>query len=1798
MFESEDSDFEEGPDVVRHKTTIVNHGMFPLIHMDQSDDMYERWSRIKPELRREAGHLMHISMFWWHILYRQQDNHSTTAWAVDMGFLDSNVSNDLSLKKLQKIEILELILDTVEKSLAGTDPERRARELIMISMSLRMEDDGLMRAVSWLSESGPPGLSRKILQLGSKHIRLQVLEFVFSEYSRFIQVMSCSKNRMFKELSLDPEPWCLQKSEEMKNKGNDQFQKRKYDVALKWYTKAIKYHPNNHILYGNRALCFIRCEKYLKAMADGKRAILLQRDWAKGHYRFCDALFFYGAKDKAVESNITAQSYCSADPEGMRDLQQQYSRFMMEISESRTEGKQKKTEAKKGSSKRPETSCGIDPTSQHVDPDKAPEAAHNSDSAENKKAEDTKQEEPSGTTLTDPQIEDNFEEPKSDMGDRKMKKAVSSIPEKQSVKNKQPPAAEKPQSISISSEVCGKTQFCAAVRDAHTALSDQRCRNAEQSFSEALRILGTTGTKDLGVSELDRTLLVYGYATALIEIGQPEELAEAQRQFEKLSTSANRTFQSLVHYGLGKVFLKENKFSNAKDEFWKAILMVQRQIMPGKLTWPTTKVTVKETCPDYLKERLEWYIETCKFPPKPDAVCRHCLGQAIIYFTDPDFKGFIRLSCCQRCKVEYHMNCWKKFKSASFSDKSEKDFLQNLCFTPDCTGTICHIVIFDSTGLIKCEFKSPISKSKIPGVRVKQKCTSLKKLKSKEERKLRRKQERMAISLTQNEMNNLKIEDETEKETDKASFKDCVVYGDRVLHQIDKNRDLFNDERHNFSSMQESLRPWIKLDEDKGHENILKDRVEPKVLREIVDLLLERKNRVWARLFLHDLSSCQDVKPKVHEWAQQLNNAGLKAAEKFISQFGDELEKLDFSSLLEFPPLRDIFHNKDFTVEYLRQATPQDKRLFIWTLEEYRDHYPSCLTILDDYFEMDSICLVLKKTEKDDHLSSVYKSKNKNRKKKQKEPKSVLLLSGIKRDEEEDFFTEEDSLVLLDSDDPFSVPVYLREQVAEFEGQYVNSRYFNHYKRFIDNDPDPTQETLYDYFAQILEEHGPLEVSDPLLVGQLQHFPPEAQQKIEAAGGLKHFLQGSLRFVMFNNSVGLTSHSVCFQHNMDEDASISDNFPFNNCSMDISKAKGSCHLNPSAKEFLPQSNHSSLVDCESYDLATCPDLPNPYVMVSPDFSYGFGPHVEPGTVKLGVQESQYHDDFVNVPLFEAFSSDASYINFNEDSSSPKCKTVSVQTHSGNRDTRDDVAINTEPYEQFEKNRGDMTQTEKINIKFEKRIQMMRENLNALQNKTKESYSVLDDEVKEINHHIEISNKELTLFQQKLEDEVRKDQQEKRDHQEKLKSLKGEIKELVDFQDSFSKLIQEKNMEYQEELEQLFAKSNQWAAEKMSLEDEIKKHRDLCAKASGRSLAGQVSILKNRREHGLRGLRKYLSGGKAILKHLTERSHTYPPTSLSSIIEAWKLSIQEVEEKIIRTERQYEEQLELVKKGTSLSSLPAFDIPSPPAPPCVPAFLHPLSNQHSVLQQLPLHHAQPHTTYGVQQHPARPQTHMAVNTHHAVHTPPAASEVVAASAPSSVSAPAQPPQPLIVFERIVDRLSAMFPHYSRSVLTKFIQEVRSMNGGTLSMLKYEELINRAAQLILDHQEHSQERMNLPSRDVPRVRDSPAPSPSPSIDRASATPPPAHVWKSVSSPQRKTSRALNMEDPCIICHEDMTPEDMCVLECRHSFHRECIKSWLKEQSTCPTCREHALLPEDFPMLPGRHRRGHMHAASFLY
>ncbi|XP_016417316.1 E3 ubiquitin-protein ligase TTC3-like, partial [Sinocyclocheilus rhinocerous] len=956
MSDSEDSDLEEGVDVMRHRTKIVYQGQFPYIHMEPPDVIYERWTKIKPEVKKHVGHLMHVSVFWWHILLRQQDNHPTTFWAVEMGFLDSNVSNDLSLKRLEKIEILESILDAMERGLSHPDMEGKARAVVSLSRLFSMEDDCLAEAISWLLDSRAPEIRKKLLDLGSVEIRYRTLCFIFSEYSRYLQVVSCSKKKAIKELKAEPDPWTFSKSEDMKNKGNEHFQKKKYDLALKWYTKAIKYHPSNHILYGNRALCYIRSEKYLKALGDGKRAIILQPEWAKGHYRFCDALFYLGEHQKALTANLLAQDACGADTEGQKDLLQQHERFQTELQESR-EMKTKKPETKKTSSKSRSHAAG-DSSGPHQKSSRPPEATSQSSQSENWKDQDDTAGNSGARANADGRT-DRLKDTKSEMSPRKTKKGSSGVPEKPAVRSKHTPVSDRTSPLAEDESEAGRRdRFCAAVQEAHTALSDQRCRNAQQSFSAALRILEASGTTELGLTELDKSVLMYGYAMALLEIGQPEELAEAQRLFTKLESS-ERKFQSLVHYGMGRVYLKENRFTKALECFTNAQLMIQRRITPGKLTWPTTKTTVEETQPACLK-------------------------------------------------------------------------VHNL-------------------PLLFSQFKTSIPKIKPAGrLRIKQQCTSIKKLKSKNERKLWRKQHKLATRSACQERKEVTAADASKDPTaEREPPRDCI-YVDRVLHQIHDNKGLFKEESVNISCFLEHLRPWLDLFESKGHESVLNRRRDPGPLWELVDLLLESRNRVWARVFIETLGLTLHIKPKLQQWAQQLDNAGLKATESFVSRYSSHLEELDLKPLLTFAPLQETLIEKFGTVpelfdrdgltvmEYLRQAPAKEKRLFIWTLESNRERYHSCHSILDQYFEDDAVCLVIKKTDDDEHMSSVFKSKNRHRKKKQKELKSVIVLSGMRgghprdEDEEDELFSEEDALMFLSSMDPFSVPEHLRGQLEEF----------------------------------------------------------------------------------------------------------------------------------------------------------------------------------------------------------------------------------------------------------------------------------------------------------------------------------------------------------------------------------------------------------------------------------------------------------------------------------------------------------------------------------------------------------------------------------------------------------------------------------------------------------------------------------------------------------------------------------------------------------------------------------------------
>ncbi|XP_029924720.1 E3 ubiquitin-protein ligase TTC3 [Myripristis murdjan] len=1757
----------------------------PVVTHCPSETTYEAWINIPIDKKLEAGQLLRICAFWDPILLERHESHGTTRWARHVGFISSLDSDDLSLKQLNKIETLEAILRAMEKGCFNKD---QTQQLIWISNKFNLHDaEVLDDAVRWLERAGEKSICHRIQELGHIQTCYTTLYHIFTVYAQFIVDMGNNIRKVMREMALHPNDWAVEKCEEMKNKGNEKFQKNKYEEAVEFYSKAINFYPGNHLIYGNRALCYIRCKKYLNAVGDGKRATLLKPVWAKGHYRYCEALFCLGEFIRAIEANKQAQILCKDSQEGIKDLEQQYQRFISVFPEIKV------MPSKQSHSKRPNSASRKESRSQPAKPpnkvDPITSAAQQSQVSGVKMDKQTQPRKNEGTPHTANTKKDS-KQTKSELANKNGKGDSNASAKKKSKNENHQPKEEKV--AASSTGVCQALR--SAVQDGHSALVDLRSRSAEQAFRKALAILETSTPKEFGLSTTDVLLLFYGRASALTEIGQPQELTEAQNVLEKIKLFEERTFECLVYYGIGKVYLKENRYPYALRQFSDALQMVKNQITPGKLTWPMTKEIVKETQLDYFKELLFNVIDLCKFPPTPQAICRleNCLGplKAEIYFTDPDFKGFIRIGCCQSCIVEYHITCWKALKSVSFSDKNEKDFLQEPCFTPDCGGQICCIKIFGSTGLIKCKFEVTITKPQAPPRRkVNQKCTSQKKLKSKEERKLRRMQHR--LSSVDNQGINDDILLEKENSAAQSQQKAWLLYRDRVLLQISQNMEVLRVEKNvHVEDLASSLKPWLELDLSRGNqlaERMLSWQQQPEqTLDQAVEMILERKNRVWARVFLQCLSNSLDINPKLLDWARHLNDAGLNAAKSFIERHAGHLEELDLALLLKFGPLQDLILEKLGTrpevftkigltvTDYLKQAPSQDMRLFIWTLEEHRDQYVSCHNILDEYFEMmDGHCLILKKSENENQNNSPMRSKNRGRKKK-KESKGVIVLSGMRgatpRDEwDQDFFDEDDSLSVLHPGDPFSVPSHLREHVADFEEQYNATNHRSLYKKILDNNPDPAKENLYDYFAQILEEHGPLCAQDPLLVGELDNFPAVAQEKIQEAGGFESFLLESLRFIKMGQRIGLAKHAVCLQQaghgsSLDDLDDITD--------ADISSSAPSmyaCH-----DVFT-----NYLQDYSSVPTEVCPFLPNPYLFGShmpqpgPSYqSYSEIADIEddlradgplPAADSSGNQqygpysaEVDLYNSEVDEGLWESILSpdDGTSMTTTE---APLRKPAAVQACSS-------VAVNTEAYELFESSCGDINKKEKSNKELEQQINKMENDYEKINLRRKEAITSLEEDLQRISTNIQVTNTELALFQQKLEEEVKKDQKEKKGNQEALKSLKTEIEQLVEEQESLTRNIRQKNMKYQTQLNDFLELSNQSAAKRMSLEDEIKRCKDLCTKAKRRSQTAQLSMVESYYDPTLECHYKVLADARAMLAKLEDVAPRYPPQDLTVPLNTWRSRVQEAEKKIATTNAQYQEQISLVKKGSRMNELPPVNTANPPELPATPMSLPAQESVHQAPHQSTLSGPTPSQQSSSSGAGVKGLSGSAQQPQHVART--------------------QEPQHVTVFSRALEQLTSIFSDYTRSDLMMFIQDLRSANGGSLSSMALQDVVNGVTQLILDQQE----RMSSDERADVRQRGSPAPCAS------ASSAPPAPVWQALGPQKPAHATALNMEDPCIICHDDMSPDDVCVLECRHSFHRECIKSWLKEQSTCPTCREHALLPEDFPMLPGRRRRAHNPAA----
>ncbi|XP_063306349.1 E3 ubiquitin-protein ligase TTC3 [Pelobates fuscus] len=1737
--------------------------------------------------------------------------------------------SDMSIKELNFIELLEDLADLVKKV---ADDRLAIEGILRIGTKLRAGRTRklLAEALNWVQATGDKVLHNKLQE--QENISSPALPAFFIDYALYISRMAEEGLTLVSVFKNQSCPTCSEVAETMKILGNNAFTNEQFNLAVENYSKAIQYSPNNHLLFSNRSLCFTRMGKFGKALADGKKAVILKQKWPKGHYRFCEALFLIGERERALASNEKAQELCKDSPDGIRDLIQQHAKFKTQIEEIKEQKLRKKSFKKQMQEK------------------KLAALFSSTLEKENRKLlsyvkEDAIVKEPVNVNVTE-----NKECPEITGQNHKKGKSKAKGVDCEKLKE----AHSKPDSNGTPiNESCKASQMDlpsledfvkSQVHEGCTALENQRCHSALGIFSRLLDILGETDFKKLHLNNIDCAVLEYGHANALLGTGQCHELTKAEEQFKRIQTQYTKErFSCLAVYGIGNVYFRQNRFSDALKQYVKSQTMVAHKIVPGVLNWPLTDVVINESIPEKLKLILENRIEECKFPPSPDAICRFekCLSvpKIQIYFTDPDFKGFIRMWCSLLCKVEFHICCWKKLKASAYSDKIDKDFLKNACLTPDCKGRICHIVIYDSTGVVKCEFEDKIVRKKEPPrATSKQKTNSNKKFKMKPENKAEHKKisQEDIVMLPGNE-----IYKNSMRTCCRFDLKAIDNHNEIMLMQIAQKKVVIRYGLCDTKEFQDLLVLWNVISSEEleafsfqtscqcGHEEMTL----------LLQHLFEMNNRVKTRIFLFCLEKCgHSVTLDLLEWLFIVDEAGFEAAENFHIMYLELLNNLNLESVIN--PWNETYGKylnfplKESTMEKVIAKLHEAElfRFFIWFLDENRGTitYRGLEEVLDIYFtDMDAPYYNFRaKSTNENNSTKCIKVKNKHKKKKQNQTKTVYTYSGgvSTRPQEEDIFTEENTLSLLNPHEPFLVPDFLRHQIEEFETIYEPDFGLSRFHRPDIQTADVVRETLYDYFSQILDEHGPLEVDNQLLVGEYNGFPDDTHRLVEESGGLKKFLLESNRFAMVGDLLGLPMQAALLE----------------------SDVVGPT-LNPTAQEFSPTANKPCSEIFHTNNTSTIPyypystiainsptalpsdlltnNAPLPYSLL--DTNHGSVPLMTMGTTVIPDQ---------SIGLIPAMNVDLCYINVgstgsynlsrpetvqqtniqvNQESSyvkpwnitdlspqknnlqsvTPRNKQTAIVAVQVDIETAEHD-VNTDPYQPYETQQGDILRMEKELIVVREHMKEATDKYDHLDSRYQEEITGFSKQIHEAIETNKIAKKEFEWLNQESEIEAKKWQQEKKENQDKIRAIKNNNKVVTETNERYSREIEEKKKQYEKYLDNfLHICVGNFEKERSMLEERIKQLQEELEEIHARAVAAEVNVLENRKQSELLKLRSKSTKAESHMHQLKAMAISHQNSAETrkqmSNLESFLSTVAPETENITS---KFDEKIKLVKSGTKLcnvieipassmqpvlqsqSSTQASSTPSAHSSPSPPASLKSPKKNKTVTKITPSKEAMkvpsvpPGAIKPKVQKPASAVERGAFGKEKRDQLPPETRHLSPAK---------QTP-----FDRIIVELQEIFPHYKSGELAVFIKEVRSRIGGTLSGMNKDEIIARVTEYILDHQAKCGSSTNQAAT-VGIVPKPVQPGPQPAPAAQSKAP-----WRVVTSSSKNKFQKSNKcefpsDEPCIICHDELRQYPLHMLDCGHCFHKHCITKWLHTQSTCPTCRDHALLPEDFPALSGRLR-----------
>lgn len=110
-------------------------------------------------------------------------------------------------------------------------------------------------------------------------------------------------------------------ADEQKDKADQSFKQGKFRDSIVFYTRALRYTPDNEKILCNRSAAYMRIDKPQLALEDALKAETIQPDWPKVHFRKGQALRGLKQFDDAIMAFTEGKEVAPDNPEWDREIQ-------------------------------------------------------------------------------------------------------------------------------------------------------------------------------------------------------------------------------------------------------------------------------------------------------------------------------------------------------------------------------------------------------------------------------------------------------------------------------------------------------------------------------------------------------------------------------------------------------------------------------------------------------------------------------------------------------------------------------------------------------------------------------------------------------------------------------------------------------------------------------------------------------------------------------------------------------------------------------------------------------------------------------------------------------------------------------------------------------------------------------------------------------------------------------------------------------------------------------------------------------------------------------------------------------------------------------------------------------------------------------------------------------------------------------------------------------------------------------------------------------------------------------------